>query len=674
MWSDPDWEEMLQQSELIALVEVLEGGKYVAKVKPLASFKGTAPTEFYVTEFNNLSWPKDAIATESFKQGERYYLFLVKRDQAADDLAFFARTEEAPVVRRAADFIEQVLGWRPSMSGPTPAMQAAKAGLLWSVWTPTAGDLLVDGETIRVSLLRTTSAPGARPRDRAVFERFLRSAIAFHGDGQTDAAFLAEALQAIRIEAARPAASQDDGTAPDQKQPSELSHQLAAYFLSGGRAYDPVFERIAAGEDANARFILARLLGSIAEESAGKVLLGMLDDADSIVQGEVVRKLARRDPEQMGPILLAHLANAGEGGIGPRGLMDPVRNRLDGGKLEIIRALGDLKYEPAAPALTALLANAQNADELKVLAEALEKLRNQEYGPALEQAVRSGKMTVFEIADWAREQRVMHLKPAFERLLKDPPEDTFTIHLSSVAEALGAIGDDATAALLTERLERLAAKKTAEIHDDSMAGSLIGALAALRYKPARAAVEQSFFWWFGIDSTFAENPQLLAIKNRLEGEIERKAVESVEGITMVSPQALVFLDNRRNLQVDSASDGKYRVVLEVKAWSGTASEAEAEALLAHLTQAFAGQEATIGAAVQNFSNFLYARGANDPRVEDGSPSLFVWRYAQYVGATRDPADLRLLKFLVESGLAKRWHAEDSIVEGFGPIAELKAVD
>ena len=143
---------------------------------------------------------------------------------------------------------------------------------------------------------------------------------------------------------------------------------------------------------------------------------------------------------------------------------------------------------------------------------------------------------------------------------------------------------------------------------------------------------------------------------------------------MVSPRALVFLDNRRNLQVDSASDGKYRVVLEVKAWSGTASEAEAEALLAHLTQAFAGQEATIGAAVQNFSNFAYARGANDPRVEDGSPSLFVWRYAQYVGATRDPADLRLLKFLVESGLAKSWHAEDSIVEGFGPIAELKAVD
>lgn len=46
MWSDPEREEMLRQSEVISLVEVFEGGKYVAKFKRLAAFKGTAPRSF----------------------------------------------------------------------------------------------------------------------------------------------------------------------------------------------------------------------------------------------------------------------------------------------------------------------------------------------------------------------------------------------------------------------------------------------------------------------------------------------------------------------------------------------------------------------------------------------------------------------------------------------------
>ena len=121
----------------------------------------------------------------------------------------------------------------------------------------------------------------------------------------------------------------------------------------------------------------------------------------------------------------------------------------------------------------------------------------------------------YEIAWWARDNRVTHLKPAFERLLADPPDGTFTIHLSSVVEALGVIGDDATAAQLTAYLEKLNAKKVAEIHDENLAQEVIGALGALRYKPARSAVEQSFFYWFGVDSAFAAKPELLKIKEPL---------------------------------------------------------------------------------------------------------------------------------------------------------------
>ena len=57
-------------------------------------------------------------------------------------------------------------------------------------------------------------------------------------------------------------------------------------------------------------------------------------------------------------------------------------------------------------------------------------------------------------------------------------------------------------------------------------GNVIGALGRLRYKPAQTAVAQAFFHWLGVDSTFVEKPELLDLKRRLEGEIEREVRRS----------------------------------------------------------------------------------------------------------------------------------------------------
>ena len=79
MWVDPDWAKMLKESELIVLVEVVEGGTYVAKVRPISAFKGKIGSEFYVTGFNNISWPADAISTESFMRSSVIISFYGER-------------------------------------------------------------------------------------------------------------------------------------------------------------------------------------------------------------------------------------------------------------------------------------------------------------------------------------------------------------------------------------------------------------------------------------------------------------------------------------------------------------------------------------------------------------------------------------------------------------------
>lgn len=663
MWTDPDWEQMLKESELIALVEVIEGGKFVAKVKTLTTFKGSPGPEFYVTGFNNHNWPEDAIKLESFGKKARYYLFATRRDDSVQYLEFLAGADTG-FIQTLADFLAPILGGRSSNGEVDAGLEAAKTGHLWSVWTPSAGDLPVDGEKVHYSLLNPSYPHQATARDRAEFEQFLKAALAYHVHTQTAPALLDKALQAVKGEAAKPDSPGESVSPAPSEQPSNLSHWLATYFLLGGRAYNEVFETIAAGKDVNARFMLARLLGRITEKPARKLLLAMLKDSGGVVQGEVVRQLAKGDSKEVGPILLAHLSGAAEDGSGPQGLMDPVRNLLDSGKTEIIRALGELKYEPAAPALISLLEVAGNEYELKVLADALEKMGNRDYAPALEKRWRSGNMRVFEIADQARDHRLTHLKPVFERLLQNPPDGTMTIHLTSVVEALGVIGDEATAIQLTAHLEKLNAKKVAEVHDQSMAMQLIGSLGALRYEPARSAVEQSFFYWFGIDSAFAAKPELLKTKERLEQELEREAKKSLGEFGRVDAEALVFLENRAALAAGSESESKYRFVLHADVRSPEHPELKAESLRTRLVQALGIREGTISVTRWN-GHMGASSGGSDERVSGRNDGLFLWRYGQYVEATRGPQDLRFVKFLMESGLAESWGGREGLEEGLG---------
>ena len=514
MWVDPDWAKMLKESELIVLVEVVEGGTYVAKVRPISAFKGKIGSEFYVTGFNNISWPADAISTESFHEKQRYYLFLRREKDAVQYLQFMAEAEQSEFASTLSFVVTAITGWRFGNDKYDAPLKAAEAGLLWSVWSPTAGDLPVAEEKVHYSLLRTSYSNHGPERDQAEFEDFLKAAIAFQRDGRTDPASLDETLRSVRAEAAKPASHGDES--------SELSRRLMEYFLLGGRAYDPVFDKIARGDDADARFALARLLGAIHENKSDELLRAMLEDKNGLVQGEVVRQLAKGDAGGAGPVLLAYLAGAAGGGIGPQGIMDPLRNRIDDGKAEIIRALGELKYQPAAPALIELLENANNSYHLHLLLEALEKMGNRDYFAALAKPLRNPKV-MRDASGWIGDHRLTELKPVLEDLLEHPPDGGRGGAQWAVIEALGKVGDERSGAKLTAQLEKLSARNRPKFFDSGVTAAIIGALADLHYEPAQAAVEKTFFYWLGVDSTFAAHPELLDMKRRLESEIQREA-------------------------------------------------------------------------------------------------------------------------------------------------------
>ena len=642
MWADPTWQQFLKDSKLIALVEVTEGGKIIAKVKPLKVFKGESADEFYVTGYNNQNWPQEAIEKESFRQKQRYYLFLRKDEADPANLVFLrdlVRTETEPEWKKL--------------------LQQEKIVAVWRVWTPSSGDLPVDGQRVHYSLLRTSYPSAAKGRSCAEFERFLNAAIAYQVAGKKDPGSLEKTLQAIRNQSQKQTGSAD--------KESDLAYSISAYFLLSSHAYDEVFEKIAVGEDANARFILARLLGAMSDERANKLLVTMLADKSSIVQGEVVRQLARGDPKTIGQVLLDRVSSAGEGGVYPRGLMDPVRNQLDSGKIEIIRALGKLKYRPAAPALLNLLENAEDSYSLQVLVQALEEMGEHDYAKALEKPLTKEPL-IYWITEWAGTHHLTGLKGALEQILDHPPEGVRRdVDLSAVSKALGIIGDERSAAKLTKCLDRLSSQKTAEALDQSAAMDMIGALAALRYKPARSAVARSFFYWFGIDSAFAAKPELLETKKQLQSEVESKTKKCFPEFRRVDAEALVFIQNRTELVNGSETTLKYSFALEVGIRSQEHPELKAEALQARLKRALGTRQTSIGVTRWVTETFGKSSGGNDARLDGRNDSLYLWRWAQYVQATRDPKDLHFAKFLLDTGLAQRWDATKYVEGVFGSV-------
>lgn len=606
-WEDPTWQEMLKGSDVIALVEVTEGGRFMARVRPLTVFKGQAPAEFYAWGFNNHNWPPEGVEEESFKTGERYYLFLLK--PSPDDREYLAGAA------RVYDDAEI-----------TRVLQKSPPAPVRFVWTPTAGDPRLEGDQVRSSLLRTGYPNYGPAHERVWYERFLNAAIAFHSEGRTDAELLAQTLQSVRTE-----------PAGDEKHESRLADSLASYLLLGGNAYDEAFPRIAASQDTGARRVLAELLGRVPGAQAEELLVKMLSDQDALVQGEVVRQLVARGSEKVGPILLAHLGEARDGSSGPRNIMDPILNRVEGGKIETIRALGDLKFAPAGPALLELLSRTSDGETVRELLEALEKLGRKDYLLALERCLREPE-GLRAVADWAGEKRVVELEP----LLRGALARAGGLH-TVVVDALGKIGDETTAATLIAELRRRIAQKTPKLSDGQEMEHILRALGELHSQSARDEVDRALFYWVGINSAFAQNPQLLERKRLLEREIAARAAACFPEFQNVEAHALVWMKNQK------VSD--YCVRVDIR--SQEHPELAPKALAGRLTKAFASRgRSSVTRWKGNRGN---SGGVDDARVS--FPYSLVSGYASYVRALRDPRDLRLVKYLLQTGLAKEWSCE-----------------
>jgi hypothetical protein len=287
--------------------------------------------------------------------------------------------------------------------------------------------------------------------------------------------------------------------------------------------------------------------------------------------------------------------------------------------------------------------------------EALHKMGNRDYARALEKPLNNPDLLMM-LAQWVGEHRLTAAEAMLLSVVENPPPKAVGGRHSVAIEALGKIGNDNTAARLTAMLQRLTSRAMPEFFDRGVIESIIGALATLEYKPARAAVEEAFFYWLGVDSSFADKPDLLELKRELEHGVEREAVSRMWDLLWVDARALVFLVNRRKLATGAATQPDYRCALHVDAALALRPHLDAESLKGRLNDLSHKHKGAVSVA----RNGLGTEG--DPRLYSAVGTTFFWNYGRYVHATRDPRDLRFVEFLLASGLADNWGAKNELAE------------
>jgi hypothetical protein len=335
-WVDPSWKGMLESSEVIALIRYTSNGDFKASAKILKIYKGQLKIgdEIWISGFSNRYGPIDKMS-----KGDKYLVFLNLSE---------------PSEKRMEYWNEELLK-NPELKDYVEALKTKKA---FSVWSPTSGDLKVKNKKVQYDLVQTTFYNKQKFYSLSDFEYFLLA----QNDIEKRRKLCKELLTKIK-----PVSD------------SEVSSQnLMKLYLLNYSAYDDIFDKYSRIKNPSSKFALALLLGNINNEQSKQVLLTLLKDKNSLVQGEAVRQLSKNSSNEVGAVLLQQLKDANPYNSGPNNIMNPVMNRIDGGKSQIIKTLGEIGYKPAIPELLTML-ETKDEYEFKLIVETLRKLETREY-------------------------------------------------------------------------------------------------------------------------------------------------------------------------------------------------------------------------------------------------------------------------------------------------------
>ena len=140
-WIDPTWREMLDSSDVVALVQYTSPGDFRASARVLTVYKGQlkAGDAIWISGFSNRYGPIDKM-----HKGDKYLVFLYGSEPSERRIKYW--DDELKKDPGLKDFVE-----------------AYKQSRVYYVASPTSGDLKVSGKPIDTDGLAPT--PGVSPNE-----------------------------------------------------------------------------------------------------------------------------------------------------------------------------------------------------------------------------------------------------------------------------------------------------------------------------------------------------------------------------------------------------------------------------------------------------------------------------------------------------------------------------
>lgn len=509
-WKDPTWKKMIEESDVIVLVEYTSSGDFQARAKPITIYKGLLNTEYlWISGFSNRYGPIDKM-----QPGDRYIVFL-KRNQLTEG---------------NIEYLEEKIKEEPAL---TTYFEALKEGKAYHVWTPTSGDLKVQGKEVQYDLLQTSYYANQSFHALDEFEKFLNASTKVNKHS-----FHKRTLKKLRANTKN----------------IHAARYLMMLYLSDFQSFEPIFQVIADEQKPESCYALAQLLGEVSDSRSRDILVQLLENENSIVQGEAVRQLSDQEPEFIGPILLSRLTSAGEEGIYPSNIMDPVANRIDGGKVEIIKTLGKLKYKPAARQLLPLL---ETEDDyiFKLVVDVLIDLGSKDFVPYINDHLKKKtKSLIFEICQIITDNNLNECKQALMEFISSHNRNDHPGYEYSISSYMGLahFDDEETRDFLMRDFKNLMTR-----NDTIESGKLerwirkyIETFTSLKHAEARPLIYNSLFKWFGYNQDFALHPELFNIKQSLEYSLNRKAMDILKSDFVKGVESIVFITNTNHYGPD----------------------------------------------------------------------------------------------------------------------------
>ena len=500
-WTDPNWKKMIAESDAIALVEYVSDGDFRAQAKILKIYKGKISSDLiWISGFSNRYGPIDKM-----RIGDKYIVFLNKNKPSERNLEYWE---------------EQIKEDKKLI----PYVNAIKNNIAYYVWTPTSGDLKVKSKKVQYDLMQTTFYDNQKFYSLEEFEQFLNS---FNGKTKNFHNYLFSELS-------------------DNLSNDKTSQILMMLYLTSYKKYESIYEDIFKTNLDNSLYALAKLLGNIKGNSSRDLLVKLLDSENSIVQGEAVRQLSNEGSDFIGPILLSKLSKAGEKGIYPQNLMDPVQNSVDGGKIEIIKTLGDLNYKPAIPKLLPLL-ETDNEYLFMTTFSVLDKLGTKDYIPYLnEHLEKETNELIYEICDLITEHNLTECIPSLMSYVSNHDK---TIHPSkdfTISWCCGLASFDNQEVrdfLVSDFNQVLKMEKGGSIDNKKKwIQEYISTFNHLSMLDVKASLYNALFDYYGLNYSFKINPKLFDRKKQLEELTLKNIKQSLDGQKIKEINFLVLSD------------------------------------------------------------------------------------------------------------------------------------